>query len=137
MNRRMATLVLLMTLLTATGCTSTSSEPPARDAEGITDISESSYFMEYNRLYNIMNDWKIYEGQLLRLRCKIKPAKESEGYLCVIPDGTGCCSLQLELAFCEVIPEDAPKEACILGKFHSYVRDGYRYCQIIDAQIVT
>lgn len=135
MNRKIAVLVVLLIMLTATGCSSSSTEPPAQDAEGITDISESGYFMEYNQIYNIMNDWKIYEGQLVRLKCKIKPIQESEGYLCVIPDGTGCCSLQLELAFCVDIPEHVPKEACILGKFHSYVRDGYRYCQIIDAQI--
>ncbi len=136
--------LLCAALALAPGCAARSA--PLAVPEGVaaeidlTDFSETALYAEVCRMQVYTDE---YEGKTVMLRGTFRafpnPTGDGMLYKCVVQDGTGCCTRDLEFrpAGAPAYPADFPKTdrpILVIGDFTTYSRNGSSYCTLADAQ---
>lgn len=114
------------------------------------DLTSLSSTMVYSEVNNMMMNPDEYLGKMVKMEGQftIYQATDAEGnpindhiyFACVIADATSCCAQGIEfvLAGEHKYPEDYPeigREITVTGTFGTYEEDGYRYCQLTEAEL--
>ena len=104
-------------------------------------IGENLAYVEVSRMPEYPEE---YEGQTVLAKGRFRAFKNpvGEGYLykILVPDGTGCCTRDLEFipAGDFTYPDDFPKldkEITVFGTLTTYERNGMRFATLKNAEI--
>ncbi|MCR4591516.1 MAG: hypothetical protein K5668_11955 [Lachnospiraceae bacterium] len=115
--------------------------------EGIdVDLTIMSSTMVYAEVFNMVYNPENYTGKTVKMKgiyaVYHDENQEKTYHACVISDATACCSqgIEFELTDEYQYPEDYPEESsdiCVTGTFDTYMEDGYTYCILRDAQLLS
>ena len=143
--RIIVSLLLCTAILCTAGCAGRSAGPTVPEGVAadidLTAFSDTAAYAEVSRMQVYTDE---YMGKTVMLRGTFRAVEhpDTDGYLyqCVIPDGSGCCTRELEfvLAGEHTYPDDYPrkdKEIVVIGTVSAYTRAGGTFCTLTDAQI--
>ncbi|MGI6040656.1 MAG: hypothetical protein ACOYBH_00280 [Candidatus Alectryocaccobium sp.] len=108
------------------------------------DLSELSSSMAYAQIYNMKYTPDDYIGKTVKIRGQFAYYENAytkvRYFACIITDGTGCCSQELEFipAGEHACPDDYPmtgSEITVTGTCEAYEKNGYRYCRLVNATV--
>lgn len=108
------------------------------------DLSELSSSIAYAQIYNMKYTPDDHIGKTVKIRGQFayyeNPDTKDRYFACVITDGTGCCSQELEFipAGEHAYPDDYPaidSEITVTGTCEVYEENGYRYCYLANAAV--
>lgn len=112
------------------------------DPDELVDLTVLDSNMVYAMVYDMVNCHESYEGQTVRAKGTFAHTEyNGKDYFAVlIADATACCSQGMEFVLkgSYVYPDDYPETDTVItveGVFNTYMEDGYRYCQLTDAQM--
>lgn len=143
MKRVFSVMLVLLTILSATGCQN------ANDASADTgsydiDLTKLSSTMVYSEVCNMMTTPDDYLGKTVKLSGNFGVYQDQTTgkyyYACLIADAASCCSQGIEfvLAGEHTYPNDYPEINSIItvtGTFETYEEGGYLYCQLVNAKM--
>ena len=138
MKRWISLLLVCALALSLTACGSTSSDT------GIdVDLTKMSSTMVYSEVFNMLYTPEDYLGKTINMDGSLAIYHdETQGryyYACIIQDATACCSQGIEFVLSESLsPEEYPPEGSYItvrGVFDVYEEDGFRFCQLINADM--
>jgi len=120
---------------------------PAQSADGIdVDLTKLSSTMVYSEVYNMMVSPDNYTGKTVKMNGAFAyyedPETKKQYFACIIADATACCSQGLEFILTgeHTYPNDYPElnsEITVTGTFETYEENGYNYCRLVDATLVS
>ncbi len=115
--------------------------------EGVDiDLTALSSTVVYAQVYNMMYYPEKFVGKKIRMEGiftdYLDMAKGKHYFACFIQDATACCSQGVEFEPVETYayPDDYPKEGdtvVVEGVFDVYHEDGYEYCTLRKAQMLS
>ncbi len=115
--------------------------------EGVDiDLTALSSTVVYAQVYNMMYYPEKFVGKRIRMEGiftdYLDMAKGKHYFACFIQDATACCSQGVEFEPVETYayPDDYPKEGdtvVVEGVFDVYHEDGYEYCTLRKAQMLS
>ena len=115
--------------------------------EGVDiDLTALSSTVVYAQVYNMMYYPEKFVGKTIRMEGiftdYLDMAKGKHYFACFIQDATACCSQGVEFEPVETYayPDDYPKEGdtvVVEGVFDVYHEDGYEYCTLRKAQMLS
>ena len=122
-----------------------SESPNTSTGENIdVDLTALSSTMVYAEVYNMMSTPEKYLGKCVKMSGAFSVYHDEKTdcnyFACIISDATACCSQGLEFVLNgnPAYPEDYPALNTIItvtGIFNTYEENGYRYCQLINAEM--
>ncbi len=115
--------------------------------EGIdVDLTALSSTMVYSAVYDMMSVPENYVGRVVKMNglfaAYYDGVEDKYYYACIVLDAAACCSqgIEFELAGEHVYPDDYPAEddeITVVGTFDTYTEDGYLYCTLRTAQMIS
>ena len=133
--------------------TASPSAPQTQSADGIdVDLTKFSSTMVYSEVYNMMYTPDDYIGKTVKMKGQFAigyvyntdgtPDESTARFACVIADATACCSQGLEFILTgeHTYPNDYPEvgsEITVTGTFELYTENGFQYCRLADATLVS
>lgn len=108
------------------------------------DLSEISSSIAYAQIYNMKYTPDDYIGKTVKIRGQFayyeNPDTKVRYFACIITDGTGCCSQELEFipAGEHAYQDDYPatgSEITVTGTCEVYEKNEYRYCRLVNATV--
>ena len=108
------------------------------------DLSEISSSIAYAQIYNMKYTPDDYIGKTVKIRGQFAYYENADTkvryFACIITDGTGCCSQELEFipAGEHAYPDDYPtigSEITVTGTCEVYEKNEYRYCRLANATV--
>ena len=108
------------------------------------DLSEISSSIAYAQIYNMKYTPDDYIGKTVKIRGQFAYYENADTkvryFACIITDGTGCYSQELEFipAGEHAYPDDYPatgSEIMGTGTCEVYEKNGYRYCRLVNATV--
>ena len=120
---------------------------PAQSTGGIdVDLTKLSSTMVYSEVYNMMVSPDNYTGKTVKMNGAFAyyedPETKKQYFACIIADATACCSQGLEFILTgkHTYPNDYPEvgsEITVTGTFELYTENGFQYCRLADATLVS
>ena len=126
---------------------------PEQSADDIdVDLTKLSSTMVYSEVYNMMYTPDDYIGKTVKMKGQFAigyvyntdgtPDESTARFACVIADATACCSQGLEFILTgeHTYPNDYPElgsEITVTGTFELYTENGFQYCRLVDATLVS
>ncbi len=120
---------------------------PAQSAGGIDiDLTKLSSTMVYSEVYNMMYTPNGYIGKTVKMKGQFSyyedPDTKAQYFACIIADATACCSQGIEFILTgeHTYPNDYPElgsEITVTGTFEVYTENGFQYCRLVDAMLVS
>ena len=145
-------LLLCTAVMSSCGSTGTSEVTDASQADASVeeqssqpidyDLTMMSSTMIYSTVSNMVLYPDVYEGKIVRLEGNFSVYHDDKTnrdiFAAIIPDATACCQQGIEfvLAGEHTYPDDYPQEGqsiTLKGCFSSYMEDGFKYVQLLDA----
>lgn len=108
------------------------------------DLSELSSSIAYAQIYNMKYTPDDYIGKTVKIRGQFayyeNPDTKVRYFACIITDGTGCCSQELEFIPVgeHAYPDDYPtigSEITVTGTCEVHEKNEYRYCRLVNATV--
>lgn len=126
-------LILVIMILFAVSCIA--------EAAGIdVDLTMMSGTVVYAQVFDMVSQPEFYIGQTVRMHGVFAMAEGADRnyYACVIADAAACCAQGIEFVLqgSPSFPDDYPElgtRITVQGTFDTYMEDGVRYCQLINA----
>ena len=110
------------------------------------DLTSMNATMVYSEVYNMMNEPSTYIDKIVKVSGPFVPFESTNPDYCypaiMIQDATACCANGLEFLLygvprCSMEGGNGyplyNEEATIVGKFATYLEDGYMYVHLVDA----
>lgn len=110
------------------------------------DLTRLSSTMVYSEVYNMMVSPDKYIGKTVKMNGAFAyyedPETKKQYFACIIADATACCSQGLEFILTgkHTYPNDYPEvgsEITVTGTFELYTENGFQYCRLADATLVS
>ena len=108
------------------------------------DLTVMSGTMVYAEVYQMMVQPDDYLGREVTMQgvFSVYEGTNRNYYACVIADAAACCSQGIEFVLEEPLkyPEEYPEsgsEIKVQGIFDTYEEEGYSYCQLIHAKLLS
>lgn len=110
------------------------------------DLTKLSSTMVYSEVYNMMYTPDDYIGKTVKMKGQFAyyedPETKAQYFACIIADATACCSQGLEFILTgeHTYPNDYPElgsEITVTGTFEVYTENGFQYCRLVDATLVS
>lgn len=128
--------------------TQTSSQTTAQTSEQAEaeeiDLTILDSNMVYAQVFDMVNEPENYLGKKVKVKGNFAHTEDGgKDYFAVfIADAAACCQqgMEFELAGEHVYPDDYPElnsQITVTGTFNTYEEDGYKYCQLKNAQMTT
>lgn len=127
------------------------SEPEKSGDDMDVDLTELSSTMVYSEIYNMMYTPEKYVGKTVKMKgafavgYSYKPdgTMDESSILtsCIVMDATACCSQGIEFVLSgeHTYPDDYPAlndEIVITGVFDTYEKNGFKFCHLVDAELI-
>ena len=149
MKKRIAVLLICLSVTLLTTCTVSGAEPagvgPAAGPQAVDlDLSALSGTVVYAQVYNMMYEPEPYLGKMIRMAGYYNCFNDTERgivyHACIIPDATACCAQGIEFVrYGEYSwPEDYPETGTgivVTGRLEIYEEDGRKYLHLVDSEM--
>ncbi len=129
---------------TAAPASAAADPSPGGDTEVDVDLTALSATMIYSQVFNMMSYPENFVGKRVRASgvMSVYEGKEQNYYACLIADATACCAQGLEFVWAgeHRYPEDYPAlgtEITVTGTFELYEENGFTFCRLADAELIT
>ncbi len=122
-----------------------SSQPQVSDDLDV-DLTRLSSTMVYSEVYYMMVSPDNYTGKTIKMNGVFAyyedPETKKQYFACIIADATACCSQEIEFILTgeHTYPNDYPEvgsEITVTGTFELYTENGFQYCRLADATLVS
>ncbi len=105
------------------------------------DLTTMSSTMVYSQVSNMVSKPSDYKGKVVKAKgtCGVYTDSRTgkKYYSVIIQDATACCSQGLEFVLKDGKYPSKGKSITVEGTFGTYRENGYTYCQLADAKLIS
>ncbi len=105
------------------------------------DLTTMSSTMVYSQVSNMVSKPSDYKGKVVKAKgtCGVYADSRTgkKYYSVIIQDATACCSQGLEFVLKDGKYPSKGKSITVEGTFRTYRENGYIYCQLADAKLIS
>lgn len=110
------------------------------------DLTKLSSTMAYSEVLNMLESPEKYTGKKVKMEGSFNLTRDEENdknyCACIIYDSTSCCVQRMEFELSDKLsfPDGYPSQnsdITVVGYFETYENNGYSYCRLNNAKIVS